>query len=312
MSNKLVFFLQTHKNENQILKLVQALQNSHSTEHFILIDHDYTATNLNPDIFSRMPNVHILKSKEKRYRGDFSLIDPYFRAIKYLFEKHIDYDWLIYISGQDYPLICIDEMEAFLEDTSYEGFIKFYEASTRWKENNQKRYLNQYLRIPENLSWMLKPLLVRKARIEKYTPIKLYPNYGAVIGLPAKATPFSKDFKLYRGYQWHTLSKSCVDYIRIFVEESPRTIKYFKRTIAPDEAIIQTILVNAKKFNLCNDHKRFFTFQGSQGGHPRNLTLEDFREISGKGYHFARKFDEDLHPGVLEIIDRSINGQFSK
>ncbi len=306
MGKKLVFFLQTHKNENQILKLVQTLKKSHSTEVFILIDHDYTTTNLSPDIFSNIENVHILKGKNKRYRGDFSLIDPYFRAITYLDQKKVEYSWLIYLSGQDYPLISIDDMATFLESTPYEGFIKFTEASTRWKENNQKRYLNQYIRIPNSLSWILKPLLVRKTKIENNTPIKLYPNYGPVVGLPARTTPFSESFKLYRGHQWHTLSKTCVDYIRVFAEKNPKVIKYFKKTMVPDEAIIQTILVNSNTFNLCNDHKRFFTFKGSQKGHPRFLTPEDFREISPKKYHFARKIDENIHPGILEMIDKTL------
>jgi len=37
-------------------------------------------------------------------------------------------------------------------------------------------------------------------------------------------------------------------------------LKYYSKTISPEESLIQTVLVNSGQFNICNDDKRYLSY----------------------------------------------------
>ena len=82
--------------------------------------------------------------------------------------------------------------------------------------------------------------------------------------------------------------------------------EYFEHTLCPDEAFAQTVLVNDGRFRLRNDHLRFVDLAGSCDGRPRLLGRADAASFVGGGFHFARKFDAEADPGVLDWLDREV------
>ncbi len=125
--------------------------------------------------------------------------------------------------------------------------------------------------------------------------------------MPAKKTPFNEQFTWYGGSQWQTLSRKCIYYVKNFIRENPRLIKYYEKTLVPDESLIQTILINNPDFNICCDNKRYIDFTGTTGGHPRVLTSQDYETITTGGFHFARKFEQNSD--VLDMLDAYIFSQ---
>jgi hypothetical protein len=97
-----------------------------------------------------------------------------------------------------------------------------------------------------------------------------------------------------------------VQFIQEFIQQHPELINYYKRTVCSDESFIQTLLVNNKSFNLCNDNKRYFDHTGSRDGHPRILTTQDYSIITSGDFHFARKFDLAQDSKVLEMLDAKV------
>ncbi len=301
---KVCYFIQTHKNPEQIYRLVRTIKKSSPTAQ-VLIGHDFTSCYLDMAPIQDLPEVALLRGNNRAIRGDFSLLQPYLNAINWLFEHNSDFDWLVYLSGQDYPTQPLSKTENFLAETDYDGFIFYFNVDSEqypWDADEVfKRYLCQYYRLP---NWTGR-FLIKLDKILQFTPIVISVFYGSLIGIRAKRTPFDDNFICYGGSQWHTLSRKCVQYIKSFVEQNPSIVNYYKKTLVPDECFIQTILVNSHLFKLCNDCKLCVDFTGTDFGHARSLTNKDYEAITNGRFHFARKFEQDAD--ILDILDAKIH-----
>lgn len=297
---KVCYFIQTHKNPKQIYRLVKTIKNL-SPNAQVLIGHDFTNCPLDLTPLQHLADVHLFKLSRPGIRGDFSLLQPYLQAIDWLFAHNSDFSWLFYLSGQDYPTQPLSTVENFLATTDYDGFINYFDvfsSQSLWsKEEGIKRYFCQYYRLP---NWTGK-FLARALIVQQFTPLIISIYYGCLIGLPANQTPFNDNFLCYGGSQWHTLSRKCVEYIRDFINNNSSVIKYYKKTLVPDESLIQTILINNQHFKFCNGNKRYIDFTGTDNGHARILKNQDYENITNGSFHFARKFEQDTK--ILDMLE---------
>jgi len=312
---KCCYLIQTHKNPEQIFRLVRLIKYS-SPNSQVIISHDAHVKKLPFEPIQDLQDVHLLQDTKPRFRGDFSLIKPYLDTVSWLREHNSTFDWLIYLSGQDYPVTPIPKIEDFLGNTEYDGFIDFWKAFSEesvWDQGKfWKRYYCQYQRFPKvtvpllkavsDLSRYRKKISVSKLR-GLIPDVQPFLTYGPLIGTPSKTTPFNNEYHCFGGFQWHTLSRKCVDYIYEYILKHPALLSYYKRTVVPDESLIQTILVNSNKFNLCNDNKRYADTYERKYGHARTLTVADYEMLVASEYHFARKFDIDVDSRILEKLD---------
>lgn len=300
---KACYFIQTHKNPEQIYRLVRTIKKSSPTAQ-VLIGHDFTSCHLDITPLQDLPEVALIRGNSPAIRGDFSLLQPYLNAINWLFEHNSDFEWLVYLSGQDYPTQPLSKIEDFLSKTDYDGFMEYFDVFSNeclWDVSEVvKRYFSQYYRLPK---WTGR-FLLRMWKIQQFTPIIFSVFYGSLIGLPAKQTPFDDKYICYGGYQWHTLSRKCVQYLKSFVTENPSMINYYKKTLVPDESLVQTILINSKLFKICNKNKRYVDFTGTDWGHARLLKNKDYGTITDGNFHFARKFEQDVD--ILDMLDAKI------
>jgi len=299
---KVCYFIQSHKNPEQIYRLVRTIKKSSPTAQ-ILICHDFTSCNLDMTPI-QMPEVVLLRGNARAVRGDFSLLQPYLNAIDWLFEHNSDFDWLVYLSGQDYPTQPLSKIEEFLSQTDYDGFMEYFDVFSNqslWDASHVlNRYFCQYYRLPDWTGRVMSKIRI----IKQFTPIKISVFYGSLIGLPSKITPFDEKFVCYGGAQWHTLSRKCVRYIKDFVNKKPEVINYYKKTLVPDESLVQTILLNSNLFKISNDNKRYVDFFGTDFGHARILNEKDYTTITGGSFHFARKFEGNT--SILNMLDAKL------
>ncbi len=303
---KVCYFIQTHKNPKQIYRLVQTIKHL-SPNAQVLIGHDFKNCYLDLTPLQHLSDVHLFKMSRPGVRGDFSLLQPYLQAIDWLFTNNSDFDWLVYLSGQDYPTQPLSAIESFLAKTDYDGFINYSDVFSHdsWSKNEaRKRYFCQHYRLP---NWSSK-ILLRVLIIQQLTPIIISVYYGCSIGMPANKVPFGENFVCYGGSQWHTLSRKCVEYIKDFVDNNKSIVNYYKRTLVPDESFIQTILANNHIFKLCNDNKRYVDFTENESGHPRTLASKDYETITNGGFHFARKFEQDTD--ILDMLETYMLADF--
>ncbi|MGV2829116.1 beta-1,6-N-acetylglucosaminyltransferase [Myxosarcina sp. GI1(2024)] len=305
---KIVYFIQSHKNPEQICRLVKTIKNS-SCNSLVLLSHDFSSCPLDLSNLSHFSGIELIKRYRGARRGDDSVLEIYLEAIEWLFERNFNFDWLICLSGQDYPVRPIPELEAFLATTKHDGFIShwdvFADESPWGKETGRKRFFTQYLKLPQGSKWWLRKL----SRIEPLLPGVIFQWRFSLIGLEVKSTPFNDNFKCYGGWYWNVLSRKCVDYLRAYLEEHPQLLKFYRRTLAPEESLIASVLVNSNQFDLSNDCLRYLDYPPELFGFARNLTTEDYSKIAHGNFYFARKFEPEPDDKILDLLDELIEAK---
>jgi hypothetical protein len=312
--SQILYLIASHTNPDQVLRLVQTIR-ANSSNAFILIHHDEASSKLDRSAFESMRQVHILDNSISVKWGEFSLVEMELYCINWLFANSIQFDWLIFLSGQDYPIKSFSEIEQFLDTTEYDGFMEYflatepYQASTqtrlRWKpDTGFKRFFYRYYKLP--LPSSFNSLLFRLGRIINLLQSLItlvVDRHGAKLGVRCN-TPFNNAFQCYAGSQWHTLSYRCVEYIREFVQQNPAIVNHYRCTLIPDESFFQTILLNHSLWNILNHNKRYIDWNGSK---PAILTTQDFDRLISSDCHFARKLDLTIDAQLFDRLDQHIH-----
>ena len=302
---RVAYFVQSHGRAAQVVRLLAALRRG-DPDAALVVGHCPTAELLPRRDLERLGALSF-RHRRKVERGSWSLLEPYFDAVELLRREGVGYDWLVYLSGQDYPVRPLATCAAELAASDYDGYLTWQAAEAASPDGRRHRgrlrYHYQYRELPgrERLLRELQPL----NHLQRIFHVHL--TYGPRLGLRARGSPFRSGFKAYFGSQWTTLRRACAER----VAEAGSTGKlaaWFQRTICPDEAFAQTVLINDGRFRFCNDNLRFVDFGDSRDGRPRILRLSDAPALFAGGYHFARKFDLAVDREVLDRIDRELLG----
>jgi hypothetical protein len=319
---RVCYYMQTHTRPAQIARLVEVIKEG-SPDSVVLIDHDAAGSPLDIPRLESQPGVHVLTGSGGY--GDFSHLDRYFAAVDWLDSRGVEFDWLVNLSGQDYPLQPITDIEGVLARGDVDGYIQYAPVHPE--------------RTPPNADWGAGPQFrlctpfdtalrfdYRHWRIGRPTPAKqrwlrpvmmlnfLQPwvrvSLGfSTIGTRRRSTIFTDDFICYGGSFFCALSAPCVRYARDFARAHPDIVAYFRTMPAPDEVFLQTVLVNSGKFRFVPDGKRYIDFSKSRNNHPRTLGVADLDAMLASGAHWARKFDPTHDAEVLDILDGRIRPQ---
>ncbi|MGB3655316.1 MAG: beta-1,6-N-acetylglucosaminyltransferase [Rivularia sp. (in: cyanobacteria)] len=304
------YLIQTYKDPEQVYRLVKLIKST-ASDSFILISHNFNSCDLNTSLLRKLKDVEVIPNNNVMM-GSFAILQGYFDAIGWLSSQNIKFDWLINLTGQDYPTQPLHKIESFLAKTDYDGFIQYFDVFSKQSPWNRKvvntRYLYHYKHFKQYLSpkqrFMLKPI---KHIINNCQPfVRLNSSYGVTVGIKSSCNLFNKKFTCYGGSYFATISQKCAAYLYSFVKDNNRVFDYYKKTFIPEESLIQTILVNSQKFKLCNSNYRYTDFINSRHGHPRILTNKDFSILNQDNIHFARKFDMNVDSAILDELDTKI------
>lgn len=302
---KVCYLIQTHKNPEQIYRLVRTIKKT-SADSQVIISHDFSSCNLDVSALETFSGVWVLSGKGGR--GDFSIIEGYLDVVDWLLKRNIDFDWLINLTGQDYPIQSISQIEKELAETSYDGFLEYFEVFSKqshWSmAKGRSRYCYRYEQFLKNLPEWQKELLKPLKIINYVQPFfRLNFSYGVAVGVRT-STPFNEKFICYGGSFFCTLSRKCVQYLDDFYKANQDVVDYYRAVDVSDESFIQTVLVNSRLFKLCNDCKRYFDFSKTRNGRPGILTTNDYPALVESNAHFARKFDVAQDSNILDMLER--------
>lgn len=299
------YLILSHRSPRQIARLAGALRRG-SPGSEVVVCHDATGCTLQA---SDVPGCRVVPTREHVRRSEWSLAQAYLDAVSTLAELSVEYDWLTYISGQDYSIRPLREYEAFVEEAGVDGFMTYGDVLgpdnpfAPRRHQGHRRYYYRYRRLPD--AWQ--PWLRRFRFLNGWTSAwHLHWLYGAYLGTPVRQHPFTGGFRCYGGSNWHTLNRRCVEFLRTRVVEGDPVREHFTRTMAPDEAVMQTFLVNSGRFTFHRDNLRFIDFANSTTGSPRVLETGDFERLVTSGKFFARKFDMETDARILDLLDERI------
>ncbi len=300
------YTVQTHARPAQVARLVRTIKASSPTS-IVVVSHSRSGVPLDVDALESLPDVYVLPGQGGY--GDWTHIQRWLDAADFLASRGIRYDWLTVLSGQDYPSKPLEEAETELQDSGADAFIEHFPVLTReshWPIRvGRSRYFFHHRRLcdlDERRQQQLRPLQA----INFVQPlVRIHVSFGLTVGWRAR-TPYSPHLVCYGGSLWSSMSRDCVEYVRQFCRERPDVVRHYKQVLVPDESFFHTVLVNAGKFHLVNDPKRYFDFSVTEFNHPKMLTIADLPAIVESGAHFARKLVIEHDPELFDALDERV------
>lgn len=288
------YIIMAHKDPNQLHRLVSRLSDGHS-EFFIHID-------LKADLsaFSALhefgETVHFIERFDATW-GGLGLIKPYLSGMKTVRDASTNFDRIMLLSGQDYPIKSNAEIDDFFKNSPHSVFINFFPIPNYQKWPGGDRG-----------GWY---------RVDKYYfGSNWYEFFGSKsMNLLSTYIPFLKrkmpnGMKPYTGQTWWNLDMYALNYILNYHEQHPEYINFHRNTFVADELFVQMIVGNSKDERLLNSiensEKRFTIWPKVNSAHPKMLDKSDLQAILASDDLFARKFDENVDTEILDLIDQEI------
>lgn len=279
---KHAFIISAHKDYDQIKLLLYTLQFGDVYLHI-----DAKAEELYQQLkieYNDSKAIHVLENRIDVNWSGFSQVKATLLLLKAVKTSGNTYDYIHFISGQDLLLMNQFELDDFIckngngyEYINYEDIGKYF-----WR-------IKCYSFFREN----------KKNRTMFYRCID--------IALRALQIPFFrrknlKNYDLYKGSQWFSITQDCLEYI-LKMTEKDDLINDFRYTACPDEHFFQILLLNSKfKNKILNNNFRYIEFDKLQTS-PVVLTKKDESKFMNGKYLFARKFDLNIDKNViLDII----------
>lgn len=308
------YHVQTHRSPHQVERLVATIRRS-SPDSVIHISHDRNGPPLDITNLSRMGDTFV-ELHDGGY-GDFSHVDRYLAGVDFVERHGLDVDWFVNLTGQDYPLVPLDRAEEELRSSGVDGFVEHwdaYSAAAHWPAGRvRSRYEFRHHRVVP-LSPRSQRLLHPLQAVNRVQPlVRVHVSYGLAIGRRTRplldgGTEPGLALALHGGSAYASLRWPVARLVRDVLTARPDLVDYFRHTLSPAEVVLQTIICHSPAFRsgelrLDPDCKRWFDFRGSRFNHPKDLTLDDLPVALASGAHFARKFDAERRPELLDLLD---------
>ncbi|KAI8851610.1 core-2/I-branching enzyme-domain-containing protein [Chytridium lagenaria] len=207
-----------------------------------------------------------------------------------------DWDYVINLSGADYPLRKSREIHRVLslEHNRGKSFIEFWKG--HWP--GQGSY--------DTSSRMSMPQIAREDHITYEMSMHSPPNAGLIY-------PSFRHWRLQKHNQWVILTKDFIKYLRTSAEALD-ILAFMEHTVVPDEQYLGAVIANSPAFSdkYVDDMKRFLHFAPGSA-HPATLTTDWISKIGeddvGKEprFLFARKIDFKSEQGrkLIEWINKA-------
>lgn len=215
--------------------------------------------------------------RTRTYWGGFGLVRATLRGIdRLLADATVDY--VILLTGQDYPLRSPREIDQFLETAGGHSFL----------HNSPLPYR----------AWGPRGGL---ERVERWHLMRARPHS---LRLPWKRELPGR-LKPYGGEAYWCLSRRVAEHVSLFVRQNPRFVRFFERVFVPDELFFQTIVMNSElRDEVVDDTLHFVDWDADPS--PMILTMRDLSRLDASGKLFARKFDLDVDSDVLDRLDERV------
>jgi hypothetical protein len=248
---------------------------------------------------ARELGVTVLPTRVGIRWGDGTYAESILASMQSLLAAEHEWDWLVLLSGQDYPVRPLTELRTSLET---EGVRAFAPAHTH-SPGGVGRGAEIAERYGYGYWWPTStwPDGVRAAAhrlrgpLERVTGgrLRLQPRpRGAApgIGVRRRATPFSEARPCSMGSDYFAADRGMVAALLALLDREPAVLDYYRRTFVPSESLFPTVFRWIDADAVANRNFHFMHFGGLTN--PRQLSPEDLPEIWAHGAIFARKFDD--------------------
>lgn len=281
----IAFLVLAHKNPGQLEYLAEALTED-GDDVYIHIDKKADFA------FKETENVFVIP-KEKSYSISWGSIEMVYATLRLLEEANKkDYDYICLLSGQDLPLYSIRKIKEFLDADGKSNYIDVAVQNDMQRRKSLKLVETDY---PEWIS-----LDRISVKIIKNIYMLISGGTGHTFSFLKKKPPL--DFKIYFGSQWWMLNSETAIYVEKICKENPQILRYFEKTIVPDESFFQTIVMNSEYSKSVKESLMFVNWMNNKRS-PEVICDRIIVEAARKqGKVFARKFDFENQNSLKRIL----------
>ena len=311
---KIAFLISTYKDPAQLKKMIDALKGEGSY-FFIHVDKKVDI-NLFKEVVPefKQENQSLLYTSIRYYVywGGWNQVRYQKELLKSSIKTGIDFDRIVLITGQDYPLV---------------SRKKLFEV---FQENKDKEYM-----IGLNLSKLSRSSLKNRNQLKRITKYHFFRDFFSVptciqgkllalsyklLGLlPPMKRPYitvdkmQKDVWLSSSY--FSLSWKCAKYVYECLENKKEYSRYFRWTYVPEELLIPTIIFNsdfARKATISNVAEypglsklsalTYFNYGKQIQVFDESNYLELMNACAGGGQLFARKLSSGKSDKLIEML----------
>ncbi len=319
-----LYFAASHANAPQVRRLAETLLQGSATAH-VLIHHDSKSDEL-PNL-QGLDRAALYPEQLDIQWGDYSQVRLFLDVTRWALKEY-DFTWLVFLSGQDYPIRPISQIEHDLEHANTDVMMTCYPCKTNpnWTPGEgYGRYWFQYFQLPRfQHAYRFPRITALAGRIfqfaigaQPWLRYRWIPNLlPARLGYKSFHTPFSDSFHCYGGPQWGNFSRKALEYLHQFSDKSPNYGRYFARTLMPDEAFVPSVILNAGRLGLLKleeDNRRYVHWADEQKDcSPSVITALDLDVVKNSRADFARKFDSRVDVQILDDLDRIVRSNNGK
>ena len=218
-----------------------------------------------------------------------------------------NYDYLINLTGQCYPLKSIAKIKKTLAGKK-SAFMNAHQIpyAAYGGSGELDRIKYSYYRNPimDLRDWARNTAHKGKHYESRY-----------LLRLTKFQTNLPYNLRPYTGSAYFCITKNHVNYILNFLSKRPELLKFYKNSFASDEMVFNTILANSKfKDDIVIDNLRYIDWSkpGEYRLSPAVLTTDDADKLLQSQALFARKFDTSKDPKILDLIDKYRNAEHAK
>ncbi len=314
-----------HRDAAQVLGLVRRIRELSATA-TVLVRHDRGPGFLDEPAVTAAGGLLLPDPYPVRW-GGWSMVQASLRAFAHA-RAVLDPDWLVLISGQDWPATDLASWETEVAGSGADAVVsgapvdltfspggplsRITEADLmrarwthRWTPLPRVRALD---RVPARLRrglnaafvatvmWHQRPVMLRA----------LPRGLGWLVGVRRGGTGLPEQWQIVKGEQWLAVSRRAMDGVRATVRADPGIVAFFATTHIPDESFLQTLLHNDPGLSVRPGPVSFHRFAGPAAS-PDALTHVDVPAALASGAPFARKIDVDVDATVAGLLDAAVD-----
>lgn len=255
---------------------------SEEFDFYIHVDKKYDIT---PYLFLKAtPNVFFIKNRVNIKWAGFDTVKGTFECIKEIVETGTKYNFINFLSGQDYPIKSAAELSAFFKQNIGREFLSYRDIKNEWNEG---------------LIRMERYFLANHQFKGKYLLEKIINFFMPLRKMPYNLHPYGKSM-------FWMLSPEAAMYVVNTVQNDSKLMHFFALCWASDEFVFQTILLNSPyKDKVVNNNYRYIDWSLG-GASPKTLNETDYDAIKNSSMLFARKLDLDKSAKLFDLIDTNL------
>lgn len=257
----------------------------------IYIHVDKKAKNFDQDYFERICKKSTVTfiPRMKVFWGHSSIVECELRLLEAALEKDNSYSYYHLLSGVDLQIKSNKEIHDFFDCHPNKQFLALRNAYSGIKGMNLF-YLFGWIRVyNKTIGKVLEKIsLMIQTRILKINRLK------------------HVDYEICKSQQWFSITE---DFARYVVNQRKFISNFVRYTSCSDEMFLGTVLINSPfwnqlflEYDRTGNHMRLIDRERAEGASPHTWLMEDWDIILKSPYFWARKFDLNRDPAIIDKI----------